>query len=77
MLSLTLTLDGGEWLTPHCGRFTPGKERGTRRTGGCMGSRAGLDVCGKSCPPHRWSISSSCIHCAVLYSSVSLQLWTS
>ena len=27
-LSLTSALDGGEWLTPHLGRFTPGK--GTR-----------------------------------------------
>jgi hypothetical protein len=25
-LSLTSALDGGEWLTPRPGRFTPGKE---------------------------------------------------
>jgi hypothetical protein len=38
-LSLTSALDRGVWLTPHPGRFRPGKETGTH----WMGPRAGLN----------------------------------
>jgi hypothetical protein len=47
-LSLTLTLDGGERSTPRPCRFTRGKRHGTHCTGGWVGTRAGLDGCGKS-----------------------------
>ena len=40
-------LDGGGWLTPCPGRFTPGK--GTRYPSR-VGPRSGVDGCGKSRP---------------------------
>jgi hypothetical protein len=52
-LSLTLALDEGGWSTPRPGCFTPGKE--TRYP--LYRRQAGLNGCGKSCPPpHRDSI---------------------
>ena len=48
-LSLTLQLDGGGWLTPRPGRFTPGRETRYPFIGWTC-SRAGLDGCGKSRP---------------------------
>ena len=58
-LSLTLSLDGREWLTPRPGHFTPGQETGHftpaqetghftpgQETGYFMGLRAGLDGSG-------------------------------
>jgi hypothetical protein len=47
-LSLTLALDRGEWSTPRPGRFAPDLEPGTHCVGSWVGSRAGLDGCGKS-----------------------------
>jgi hypothetical protein len=37
-------LHGGEWTTSRPGRFTPGKERGTHRIRGWVGSRTSLIV---------------------------------
>ena len=50
-LSLTLTLDGGVWLTPRPAALLPGKTLRTHCIGGWVGPRAGLDGCGKSRPP--------------------------
>jgi hypothetical protein len=44
---------GGQNHAPAA--LPPGKRAGTHFTGGCVGPRAGLDVCGKS-RPHRDSI---------------------
>ena len=52
-LSLTSALDGRGWSTPRRSRLTTAKE--TRYPGYPVGSRAGLDGCGKSLP-HRDSI---------------------
>ena len=41
----------GECSAARPGRFTPRKRPGTLCTGGWVGSRAGLDRCGKSRPP--------------------------
>ena len=49
-LTLTSALDGGGLLTRRPDRFTPGKETGTYCTRDWVGSTAGLDGCGKSCP---------------------------
>ena len=54
-LSLASALDGGGWLTPRPGRFTPGERHGTHCIGRWMGPRAVLDGCGKS-RPYRDSI---------------------
>jgi hypothetical protein len=45
MYSLTLALDGGEWLASRFGRFSP-RERdpGTHWTGGLVGPRSILDT---------------------------------
>jgi len=48
VFSLTWTLEGGMWSTPSPGHFTPGKENSTYRIGGWVGTRAGLEECGKS-----------------------------
>jgi hypothetical protein len=45
------TLDGGGWLTPRCGLFTPREWPGTHRIGGWVGLGARLNRCGKSPPP--------------------------
>ena len=50
-LSLTLALDGGGWLTPYPGHFTPGKETRYplyRRLGGPHGRSGRV---GKISPP--------------------------
>jgi len=39
------------WSTPRPGRFNPRGRPGIHCRGGWMGSRAGLDRCGKSRPP--------------------------
>jgi len=52
---LISTLHGDGWSIPHSGRFIRGK-LDNLRTGGWVGSRAGLDRCGKS-RTHRSSIS--------------------
>ena len=55
-LSLTSALDGVGGQPLRFGRFTPrGKRPGTHCIGGWLGSRAGLDGCGKYLP-HRDSI---------------------
>jgi hypothetical protein len=42
---LTSALAGGEWSASRPGRFTPGERApDTHYIGGCMDSRAGLDV---------------------------------
>jgi len=49
-------LDGGGWLTPHPGHFTPGKEESdlvsiVQEAGWApLGLGAGVDGCRKSCP---------------------------
>jgi hypothetical protein len=45
-------------VNPRAGRFTPGKEPGTDCVGGWVGSRAGLDGCGKFRPPPHTGIRS-------------------
>ena len=57
-VSLTSALDGGWWLTPRPGRFTPGKGTGYPLYRGLdePQGRSGLDGCGKS-RHHRDSIS--------------------
>jgi len=47
-LSLTSTLDVGEWSTPRHGRFTPGKDPVPTVQEAGWPTRAGLDECGKS-----------------------------
>ena len=49
-LSWTSAQDEGGWLTTRPGRFTPRKRPGSYFIWGCVGPRAGLDVCGKSRP---------------------------
>jgi len=51
ILALTLVLDGGGWSVPHLDRFTLAKRPGIHYTGGWVDPRAGLDGCGKFCPP--------------------------
>jgi hypothetical protein len=46
-LSLTSSVDGGKRFKPRPGRFAPEKETGTHYTGGGVGTRAGVDECGK------------------------------
>ena len=46
----------GEGSASRLGRYLPLKRTGTHCTGGWVGSRAGLDRCGKSRPPPRESI---------------------
>ena len=41
----------GGWSTPLSGRLPSAKRPVTHYTGGCVGPRAGLDGCEKSCPP--------------------------
>ena len=36
-------------LAPRSGRFPPRERLGTHCTGGCVGPKAGVDGCGKSC----------------------------
>jgi len=43
-LSLTSALEGGWWLTPRPGCFTPVKRPSIHCTGDWMGVRAGMDV---------------------------------
>jgi hypothetical protein len=50
---LISALDGGGWQTPRPAVLTPGKRHGTHFTIGWVGPMAGLDGCGKSCPPPR------------------------
>ena len=50
-LSLTSALDGGGWSTPCPSCCTPAERPGTHYTGGWVGTRFGLDGCGKSLPP--------------------------
>jgi len=40
MVSFTWALDGDGWSSPGAGRFTPGENPGTHRTGGWVGPRA-------------------------------------
>jgi hypothetical protein len=47
LFALTSALDGGGWLASRPDCFTPGKRPGTCCTGGLVGTRAGLDGCGK------------------------------
>jgi len=47
-LSLTSALNGGGWLRPRPGQFTPRERPGIHRTGGWVGPKAGLEGCGKS-----------------------------
>jgi len=49
-LSLTSTLDGGEWSTPHPATINPWTRPGTHYTGGRVGPRTVLDVFRKSHP---------------------------
>ena len=49
--SLTLALDADGWSAPRPGRFTPWKIPGAHFICGCVGPRAGLDLCGKTLPP--------------------------
>ena len=55
-LSLTSALDGGGWITPRSGRFTPGKDMVPIVQEAGWAPRDSLDVCGKS-RPHRDTIS--------------------
>jgi len=49
---LTSTPDGGEWLAPRSGRFSPGEgASSTLWIEGWMGSRAGLDAVEKKRNP--------------------------
>jgi hypothetical protein len=48
-LSLTSAPEGGGWSTTR--PLYPRESPGTQCTGGWVGTRAGLDVCGKSRPP--------------------------
>jgi len=48
-------LEAGEGSAPRPGRFYPREKLGTHCTGGWVGTRTGLDRCGKS-GPHRDSI---------------------
>jgi hypothetical protein len=48
--SLDVRWGGGGWLTTSPCRFTPGKKSGVHCIGDCVGPRAGLDCCEKSCP---------------------------
>ena len=52
---MTSALNGGEWSTSRPGRLYPRERPATHCTGAWVGSRAGLDGCGKS-RPHRDSI---------------------
>jgi hypothetical protein len=47
-LSLTSTLYGDGWSTPHPAAITPWTRPDTQYTGGRVGPRNGRDVCGKS-----------------------------
>ena len=47
-LSLTFALDGGGWLTPRPGRFTPGNDPVSIVQEAGWVPRAGLNGCGKS-----------------------------
>jgi hypothetical protein len=42
-----LGANGGGWLAPRPGHFTPGKRRGAHCTGGWVGPGADLEGCGK------------------------------
>ena len=47
---MTSALDGGGWLAPRPFCLYPRERPATRCTGGWVGSRTGLDRCGKSFP---------------------------
>ena len=49
--SVTAALEGGEWSAARPGRTLPRERSGTHFTGGCVGSRAGLDGRKISSPP--------------------------
>jgi hypothetical protein len=48
---MTSALDGGGWSTSRPGRLYPWERPGTHFTGGWLGPRVGLDMCGKISPP--------------------------
>jgi hypothetical protein len=51
IISLTSAIDGVGGQRHGPAAFSPGKRSVTHCVGGWVGSRAGLDVCGKSRPP--------------------------